>query len=134
MADMNDILKLLEQKGISNVIPEAEMLAAFLETSKRKVYMGIDPTANKIHIGHAVPLRVLQLLSEMGHDVTFLVGDFTALIGDNSDKETERPVLTREEIEVNFTDYKQQASKVIDFDKITIVHNSQWLSQLNLKR
>ena len=68
---------------------------------------------------------------ELGHNVTFLIGDFTALIGDTSDKESERPVLTYEQIEENFQTYKEQASKFLDFSKITIVHNSEWLQNLN---
>jgi len=68
---------------------------------KLNVYLGIDPTATRIHLGHAVPLRKLQEFVELGHNVTFLIGDATALIGDTSDKESERPILTSEEIKRN---------------------------------
>jgi tyrosyl-tRNA synthetase len=92
--------------------------------------MGIDPTATRIHLGHAVPLRKLQEFARGGHNVTFLIGDFTALIGDTSDKDTERPVLTSEEIEKNFQTYKEQAGKILDFSLVRVVHNSEWLSKL----
>lgn len=127
MDQIEDILV----RGVANIIPGKEALREALSTRKLNVYLGIDPTATQIHLGHAFPLRKLQKLSEMGHHVTFLIGDFTALIGDTSDKNDERPVLTYEQIESNFQTYKQQASKILDFSKITVHHNSEWLSKLN---
>jgi tyrosyl-tRNA synthetase len=97
------------------------------------IYLGIDPTSTKIHLGHAVALRKLQAFADLGHTVTFLIGDFTALIGDTSDKDTERPVLTSEEIEQNFQTYKAQAEKIVDFSKVNVVHNSEWLKQLSFE-
>lgn len=118
-------------RGVENIIPNDAKLQALLTSGKKlNIYMGIDPTATNIHIGHAVPLRKLQAFAEMGHNVTFLIGDFTALIGDTSDKDTERPVLTSEQIHANFETYKSQAKKILDFDKITVRHNSEWLSKL----
>ncbi len=118
-------------RGIANVIPSKDLLKKELDSGKKlNVYLGIDPTAVNIHLGHAVVLRKLQKFADMGHNVTFLVGDFTALIGDTSDKESERPQLTSEEIEKNLTSYKDQASKVLDFSKITVKFNSEWLSEL----
>ena len=90
-------------RGVSNIIPNKDELKKLLNSGKKlNIYLGIDPTATKIHLGHAVPLRKLQAFAELGHNVTFLIGDFTALIGDTSDKDTERPVLTSAEIEENF--------------------------------
>src|SRR6266404_1813192 len=100
-----DIDELLT-RGVANIIPNKAELKKRLEGSKLNIYLGIDPTATKIHIGHAVPLRKLQQFAEMGHNVTFLIGDFTALIGDTSDKDSERPVLTPKQIEENFQTYK----------------------------
>lgn len=118
-------------RGVENIIPNGEKLRTLLESGKKlNVYLGIDPTATQIHIGHAVPLRKLQALSEMGHTVTFLIGDFTALIGDTSDKDTERPVLTSEQIKANFETYKKQAEKIIDFTKVQVRFNSEWLQKL----
>lgn len=119
-------------RGVENIIPNTEKLRAVLNSGKKlNVYLGIDPTATNIHIGHAVPLRKLQALAEMGHHVTFLIGDFTALIGDTSDKDTERPVLTSEQIQQNFETYKKQAEKILDFSKVTVRFNSEWLQKLS---
>lgn len=127
MDTINNILT----RGIANIIPNREKLAELLAGEKKlNIYLGIDPTATRIHLGHAVPLRKLQQFSQLGHHVTFLIGDFTALIGDTSDKETERPVLTPSQIEENFRTYKKQAEKLLDFSKITVRHNSEWLSKL----
>lgn len=126
---MNDIDEILS-RGVSNIIPDEISLKTKLASSKLNIYMGIDPTAPKIHLGHAVPLRKLQKLAQLGHNVTLLIGDFTALIGDTSDKDSERPVLTAEEIENNFQTYKKQAEKILDFSKIKVVHNSDWLKKL----
>lgn len=124
----------LMTRGVVNVIPGAHYLRSKLESGQKlNVYLGIDPTATKIHIGHAVALRKLKQFAELGHYVTFLIGDFTALIGDTSDKNDERPVLTSEQIEENFQTYKSQAEKILDFEKVTVKHNSEWLSELTFK-
>lgn len=119
-------------RGVANIIPNREELKKALLSGKGlNIYLGIDPTSTHIHLGHAVPLRKLQSLVELGHHVTFLIGDFTALIGDSSDKESERPVLTKEEIKSNFLTYKAQAEKIIDFSKVKVGYNSTWLSKLS---
>jgi len=129
--DEEKILEILE-RGVANIIPGREALGILLRSGKKlNVYHGIDPTSTRIHLGNAVPLRRLQLFVELGHNVTFLIGDFTALIGDTSDKESERPVLTYEQIEENFKTYKEQAEKFLDFSKVTLVHNSDWLQSVN---
>jgi tyrosyl-tRNA synthetase len=121
----------LLNRGVANIIPGRESLEKLLMgQEKLHVYLGIDPTSPRIHLGHCVSLRKLQAFSQLGHDVTFLIGDFTALIGDTSDKESERPVLTSEEIEENFKYYKKQAEKIVDFSKVSIRHNSEWLASL----
>lgn len=121
-------------RGIANVIPSKELLKKQLESGKKlNIYFGIDPTAVNIHLGHAVAIRKLQQFADLGHIVTFLVGDFTARIGDTSDKETERPQLTNEQIQKNLETYKEQASKVMDFSKITIKFNSEWLKELKFE-
>lgn len=127
---MNQIDELLT-RGVANVIANKESLKKLLESDKKiNVYLGIDPTSTHIHLGHAFPLRQLQKIAEMGHHVTFLIGDFTALIGDTSDKESERPLLTEQEIATNFATYKKQAEKIVDFSTISVRHNSEWLSKL----
>ncbi len=122
-------------RGIVNIIPKTNDLRKKLESGEAlNVYMGIDPTATRIHIGHAVGLRKLQEFVDLGHNVTFLIGDFTALIGDSSDKDSERPILTPEEIAKNFETYKRQAEKILDFSKVTVRHNSEWLSKLKFSQ
>lgn len=119
-------------RGVENIIPGRPELEKLLYSGKKlNVYLGIDPTATRIHLGHAFPLRKLQLLADLGHKVTFLIGDFTAKVGDTSDKEAERPILKDEQIEENFQTYKRQAEKFLDFSKIELHHNSEWLSKLN---
>lgn len=121
-------------RGVKNIIPNRDSLKnKLLSKEKLNVYFGIDPTATKIHIGHAVPLRKLQSFVNLGHHITFLIGDFTALIGDTSDKESERPILTKDEIRKNFVTYKDQTSNILDFSKVKVVHNSEWLSKLNFE-
>jgi tyrosyl-tRNA synthetase len=126
-----DAIEELLTRGVENIIPGKEKLRALLESEKKlNVYLGIDPTAREIHIGHAVPLRKLNAFALLGHNVTFLIGDFTALIGDTSDKEGDRPVLTSAQIHANFRTYKKQAEKVLDFSKVKVRFNSEWLKPL----
>lgn len=128
--DLEEVLT----RGVVNIIPGKEKLKKALSSDKKlNVYIGIDPTATKIHIGNAVPLKKLQSFVELGHNVTFLIGDFTALIGDTSDKESERPTLTYEQIQENFKTYKEQASKILDFAKVKVKFNSEWLKKLDFQ-
>jgi tyrosyl-tRNA synthetase len=121
-------------RGVANIIPGKKELSKALDSGKKlNIYLGIDPTSTKIHLGHAVQLRKLNAFAQLGHNVTFLIGDFTSLIGDTSDKDTERPVLTTEQIEQNFQTYKAQAEKVVDFSKVKVVHNSDWLKKLSFE-
>ncbi|MCL5438818.1 MAG: tyrosine--tRNA ligase [Patescibacteria group bacterium] len=127
-----DKVEELLARGVANIIPNKKSLEELLKSGKKlKIYNGADPTATRLHLGHAVPLRKLQKFTELGHEVFFLIGDFTALIGDNSDKDTERPALTPDQVKENFRTYKQQASKILDFDKVKVVFNSEWLNKLS---
>lgn len=129
-----DAIEELLTRGVENIIPGKEKLRELLAGgTKLNIYLGIDPTSTTIHIGHAVALRKLQAFAKLGHNVTFLIGDFTALIGDTSDKESERPVLTSEQIEENFQTYKEQAQKILDFSKVKVRHNSEWLKKLSFE-
>lgn len=130
---MDNIEELLT-RGVANIIPNKEELEKKLRSGKKlNIYLGIDPTSTKIHLGHAVSLRKLQAFAELGHNVTFLIGDFTALIGDTSDKDTERPALTINQIRENFQTYMTQAEKVVDFSKVTLKNNSEWLKRLSFE-
>ncbi len=116
--------------GCDHVESVAE-LAKRLESGRPlRVYLGLDPTAPDLHIGHAVVLRLLQRFVEDGHDVILLIGDFTARIGDPTGRNALRPPLTDEQIEVNMRTYAEQAGKVLDMDRITLRYNSEWLSKL----
>lgn len=127
-------LEELLTRGVSNIIPgKKELLGRLQNNKKLNVYLGIDPTSTKIHLGHGVVLRKLNEFAKQGHNVTFLIGDFTALIGDTSDKDSERPALTSEEIDENFKTYKKQAEKLVDFSKVKVRRNSDWLKKLNFE-
>lgn len=129
--NMDKIDELLT-RGVANIIPSKEELKKALSSNRKlNIYLGIDPTATRIHLGHAVALRKLEEFAKLGHNVTFLIGDFTALIGDTSDKDAERPVLTSKQIQENFKTYKKQAEKILDFSKVTIRYNSEWLNKLS---
>lgn len=132
--DKNSKIDEILTRGIVNVIPNKNELKDLLLSDKKlNIYLGIDPTATKIHIGHTVPLRKLQMLAELGHNITFLIGDFTALIGDTSDKDKERPNLTYGEIQENFKTYKSQAEKILDYSIVNVVFNSEWLQRLTFE-
>lgn len=96
-----------------------------------KVYCGFDPTTSDLHLGHTVPIRKLRQFQKLGHEVTFVVGNYTSLIGDPSDKDKLRPMLTPEEVEQNARTYAEQAFKILDPEKTKIARNADWLSELS---
>ncbi len=96
-----------------------------------RVYCGYDPTKADLHLGHTVTMRKLRQFQDFGHEVTFLIGDYTALIGDPSDKDVTRPILTSQEIQENAQTYADQAFRILDQDKTVVRYNSEWLSKLN---
>lgn len=117
-------------RGVAEILPKKESLAALMAERKIRLYLGIDPTGAHLTLGHAVQLRKLQQFADLGHDVILLIGNGTVRIGDPTGKDSTRPMLTDEEIRSNFEDWKRQASKVLDFDKITIKYNGDWLDAL----
>lgn len=98
-----------------------------------RVYCGFDPRTSDLHLGHTVPMRKLRQFQELGHDVTFVIGNYTSLIGDPSDKDKLRPQLTQEEVNHNAQTYAEQAYKILDPDKTNIVYNADWLSKLTFQ-
>lgn len=112
-----------------------ELLERLSEAEKEqrslKVYCGYDPTKADLHLGHTVTMRKLRQFQELGHHVTFLIGDYTALIGDPSDKDITRPVLSEKVIKANAQTYADQAFRILDSKKTIIRYNSEWLSQLS---
>lgn len=117
-------------RGVDAVLPDQQGLAKLMDERKIKVYLGIDPTGSLLTLGHAVVLRKLQQFAEAGHETILLIGNGTVRIGDPTGKDTTRPVLTDEVIQENFKNWKAQAQKVLDFSKITIMRNGDWLDKL----
>ena len=115
----------------------AELKERLIDAEKEgrplKVYCGYDPTAPDLHLGHTVTMRKLRQFQELGHEVTFLIGDFTSLVGDPSDKDKLRPQLTPEQVAENGDTYAAQALKVLDPEKTIIKHNAKWLSKLTFE-
>ena len=107
------------------------LLEAEKEGRPLKVYCGFDPRTSDLHLGHTVPMRKLRQFQELGHEVTFVVGNYTSLIGDPSDKDKLRPQLTEAEVDHNAQTYAEQAFKILDPDKTKIVYNADWLSKLS---
>ncbi len=122
------------KRGCVEIIQESELKAKLTRSLKEKkplrVKAGFDPTAPDIHVGHTVLLRKMKHFQDMGHDVIFLIGDFTGLIGDPSGRSTTRPPMTREEIKSNAETYKIQIFKILDRKKTIIDFNSRWLGKL----
>lgn len=129
MTDLNTTLAELK-RGVEEVLSEADLIEKLKENRPLKVKLGADPTAPDIHLGHTVVLNKLRQFQQLGHEVYFLIGDFTGMVGDPSGKNTTRPPLTREDVLANAETYKQQIFKILDPQKTEIVFNSDWLSQL----
>ena len=120
-------------RAVCDVIPR-KLAEDKLKTDKPlRIYWGIDPTGSKIHLGHAVPLRKFKQFQDAGHEMIFLIGSFTAMIGDPSGQDKMREPLTSEKIEENFKTYQEQASKIVDFSKVKIVYNHEWLDEMKFK-
>ncbi|MBP9700247.1 tyrosine--tRNA ligase [Candidatus Woesebacteria bacterium] len=117
-------------RGVAQVLPDSASLLKKMKSQPIKVFMGIDPTGNSLHLGHSVGLRKLNQFAQAGHEVILLIGNGTVRIGDPTGRDSSRPVLTDEQIESNFNSWKSQAEKVLDFSKITIVRNGDWLDKL----
>ena len=130
--DESKVKELLE-KNVEEVTVKSELETVLKTGEVLRIKLGIDPTGPKIHLGRAIPLRKLRDFQKMGHQVVLIVGDFTAQIGDASDKTEKRPMITRMEIDENLKDYKSQIGKILDLDKTEFVYNNDWLSKLTFK-
>jgi tyrosyl-tRNA synthetase len=119
-------------RAVATVIPRELGKQKLSSGTPLRIYMGIDPTGAKLHLGHSVGLRKLKAFTDAGHHVIFLIGSFTAMIGDPTDREAERAALTKKQVEENFKDYKRQAQKILDFSKVEIRYNDEWLAPLKL--
>ncbi|PIR02993.1 MAG: tyrosine--tRNA ligase [Candidatus Magasanikbacteria bacterium CG11_big_fil_rev_8_21_14_0_20_43_7] len=118
-------------RGVEEII-DRDHLKKQLESGKQlRVKLGIDPTSPNLHLGRSIPLLKLRDFQELGHQVVFIVGDATGVIGDTSDKDSERPMLTREDVEKNLATYKEQVGKILDLEKTEFRYNSEWLNELS---
>lgn len=119
------------KKAMSNELRQ-RLVDAQKENRPLRVYCGFDPTSTDLHLGHTIPMRKLRQFQDLGHDVTFLIGSYTALVGDPSDKNRARPILTEEQVAHNARTYAEQAFRVLDREKTKIRYNGEWLSELSL--
>ncbi len=118
------------KRGTDSVIVEQELVDKLKRNEPLRIKAGFDPTAPDLHLGHAVLLNKLRMLQDLGHQIVFLIGDFTGMIGDPSGKSVTRPPLTREQVLDNAETYKQQVFKILDEEKTEVVFNSSWLEKL----
>jgi tyrosyl-tRNA synthetase len=126
----------LIKRGTIEIIQEKELRAKLEKSIKTKkplvIKAGFDPTAPDIHLGHTVLLRKMRHFQDLGHDVVFLIGDFTGLVGDPSGASKTRPRLSKEEVKENAATYKKQVSKILDMKKLKILFNSNWFDKMNI--
>lgn len=131
-----DKIEELLTRGVEAVYPTRDWLGEQLASGKQlTIYTGYDPTADTLHLGHGITLMKLRQLQELGHKIIMLIGDFTGMIGDPTDKSAARTKLTRDEVLANCKNYKKQAASVLSFsgsNKAEIKYNSKWLGKLNL--
>ena len=118
------------KRGVEDIYSEADLIEKLKENRPLRVKLGADPTAPDIHLGHTVVLNKLRQFQNFGHEVIFLIGDFTATVGDPSGKNATRPPLSREDVLRNAETYKEQIFKILDPQKTRIVFNSEWLGEL----
>ena len=129
MTDMNTVLAELK-RGVDEILSEQDLIEKLKENRPLRIKLGADPTAPDIHLGHTVVLNKLRQFQQLGHEVYFLIGDFTGMVGDPSGKNATRPPLSREDVLRNAETYKQQIYKILDPQKTRIVFNSEWLGKL----
>lgn len=130
---MSDPVIDLLDRGTVDVIVREELEAKLRSKKKLRVKLGIDPTGSVLHLGHSVVLRKMRQFQNLGHQVIFLIGDFTARIGDPTGRSIERPPLSDEDIKVNMTTYLDQAGTVLDMKKVEVRYNSEWLAKMTFK-
>ncbi len=127
----NDKIDELLNRGVEEVIDNASLEKRLRSGAKLRIKLGIDPTSPNLHLGRSIPLLKLRDFQQLGHQIVLIIGDFTGVIGDTSDKDSERPMLNRSEVKNNLENYIQQAGKVIDIKKCEVRYNSEWLGKLD---
>lgn len=124
-------IKELLKRGVEDVIVKENLEKKLKSGKQLRIKYGIDPTGPKIHLGRASTMRKLKKFQELGHQVVLIIGDFTGQVGDASDKESERPMLSQEEVKENMRDYLDQISRIFDVSKVEVHYNSEWLGKLD---
>lgn len=129
---MNSVEDALQQirRGADEILVESELIKKLKKGKPLKIKAGFDPTAPDLHLGHTVLINKLRQFQDLGHEVQFLIGDFTAMIGDPTGKSATRPPLTREDVLENAATYEHQVFKILDAEKTTVLFNSQWMGEM----
>jgi tyrosyl-tRNA synthetase len=130
MTDVNQALRFL-RRGCDEILLEAELIERLAAGRRLRVKAGFDPTAPDLHLGHTVLINKLRQFQELGHEVLFLIGDFTGMIGDPTGKSATRPPLTRDQVIENARTYESQIFKILDPEKTLVMFNSSWMGQMN---
>ena len=128
-----NIIEEILSRGVVEAIDKETLRKKLMSGQKLRVKLGIDPTSPNLHLGRSIPLLKLKDLQDLGHQIVFIIGDFTGVIGDTSDKESERPMLTEETVEKNLEKYLEQVGKILDLSKVETYRNSEWLGKLGYK-
>ena len=129
MASTDEALAIIK-RGVDELIPEVELVEKLKEGRPLRIKAGFDPTAPDLHLGHTVLINKLRQFQDLGHEVIFLIGDFTGMIGDPTGKSATRPPLTEQQVADNAVSYKEQVFKILDPSKTRVVFNSEWMSKM----
>lgn len=130
MTAIDDALAIIK-RGVDELLPEDELVEKLKSGRRLRIKAGFDPTAPDLHLGHTVLINKLRQFQDLGHEVIFLIGDFTGMIGDPTGKSATRPPLTTEQIAENARTYKEQVFKILDPEKTTVAFNSDWMSKMS---
>lgn len=128
MASVEESLKIIK-RGADEILPEEGLIKKLESGRKLRIKAGFDPTAPDLHLGHTVLINKLKQFQDLGHEVLFLIGDFTGMIGDPTGKSATRPPLTEEDVQRNAQTYKEQVFKILDESKTTVMFNSEWMGK-----
>jgi tyrosyl-tRNA synthetase len=129
MASIEEALAAIK-RGVDELIPEESLVEKLRQGRPLRIKAGFDPTAPDLHLGHTVLINKLRQFQDLGHEVIFLIGDFTGMIGDPTGKSATRPPLTEEQVRQNAITYKEQVFRILDPEKTTVVFNSEWMSKM----
>ena len=132
MSDSIDQVLESLKKGVESLVPENDLIKKLSSKRKLKIKLGMDPTSPDLHLGHAVVLEKLRQFQDLGHEILFIIGDFTARIGDPSGRSKTRPKLSLEQIKKNSETYFEQVGRILDLKKISVRYNSEWFSKVSL--